>query len=149
MTRSRISLVVSFAILIFSQGCRDSGDSPVNSLLPGPTPSTYDYRAYTSGGTLAVVGTITLQIRDSLSLTGTWANEGVSDLNKIGPQVGAGTLVGKLDGLSISVNLNPGWADNNVILAGSVEADKISGTWTWVSFIGPTSSGKFEATLPR
>lgn len=139
-----ISLIV-FAFTISNLVCEDSGDSAVNSPYPDRTPSTYQYRAYTAEGTLAVVGTITLQKTDSEVLAGTWALEGVADINRVGPQLGAGKLAGRLEGPSISVDLNPGWADNNVILAGTVGTDKISGTWTWVTFVGPTSSGSFEA----
>ena len=50
-----------------------------------------------------------------------------------------------IQGTSISMNLNPGWADNNVVLSGTVEKDRISGKWTWITFVGPTAEGTFEA----
>lgn len=149
MMMSRALALVLFVFAIAAPACKDSGDSAVNSPYPDRVPSSYDYRAHTAGGTLAVIGTITLQKTDSIQVTGTWALEGVSDVNRVGPQLGAGTLTGRLEGSSISLNLNPGWADNNVILLGTVGSDRISGTWTWVTFAGPTTSGNFEAVRKK
>ncbi|HCA80187.1 MAG TPA: hypothetical protein DEP53_10675 [Bacteroidetes bacterium] len=130
-------------------GCADQGEATVDSLVPGSEPSAYAYRAYTSAGVLAVVGTLTMARSDSTTIAGTWASEGVSSTDSVGPQLGAGTLAGELTGARLSLNLNPGWADNNVILIGSIEGEKIVGTWTWVTFAGPRTHGTFEAVKKK
>jgi hypothetical protein len=126
--------------------CTDKGDPPVGSLQPGGVPETYRYKAYNSEGDLAVNGTMTLAVIDTTSISGTWSFVAVLPSEKIGPQVGTGRLEGRLQKSSISINLNPGWADNNVFLQGTVSSDRISGRWMWSTFIGPTAEGTFEAT---
>ena len=36
--------------------------------------------------------------------------------HRLGPQIGQGRLEGWKHGNTLSINLNPGWADNNVFL---------------------------------
>ena len=43
------------------------------------------------------------------------------------------------------VNLNPGMMDNNVILSGRFDTLSYRGRWEWVSFVGPTNHGTFDA----
>jgi hypothetical protein len=142
-------MVLAGAICLHVPACEDSGKSTVNGPLLSPTSASLHYKAYTSSGALAVVGTMTLAKTDTVSVQGSWVLEGVAGVNGVGPQVGTGTLRGRVEGSTISLNLNPGWVDNNVILAGTIESEKISGTWTWVTFSGPTSSGRFEATKSK
>jgi hypothetical protein len=35
--------------------------------------------------------------------------------------------------------------DNNLQLSGTLQADRYSGQWMWISFIGITNAGSFEA----
>ncbi len=121
MTFVQLQTIALITLCLVSPACEDHGENPINDPFPGTQPSTYSYRAYTSAGVLAVVGTCTLARTDSTSIGGAWSLEGVSSIDRIGPQVGAGTLAGQLKGSKLSVNLNPGWADNNVILTGSIE----------------------------
>jgi hypothetical protein len=143
-----LSHSIAAALILLCLGfpaCDDQGENIVSNPFPGPEPSTYTYRAYTSAGVLAVSGSITLARTDSTTVAGSWVLNGISSTDRVGPQIGAGTLAGRIEGSKLSINLNPGWADNNVILAGSVEGEKIAGTWSWVTFAGPASSGTFEA----
>jgi hypothetical protein len=141
------SLASVFTVLCLGlAGCEDRG---VESAVPHLAPSKYSYKAYTSGGVLAVVGTVNLAKADSTTVNGTWALESVLSGVQVGPQIGAGTLVGGFTDSKCWFNLNPGWSDNNVFLAGSVEADRIVGTWTWITFAGPTTNGSFEAVRTK
>jgi len=126
-------------------GCADKGDQPVGSLHPAGTPASYNYKAFNAGGALAVSGTLVLTSSDSGSVSGSWAFVAVLPSEKVGPQVGNGKAAGTMAKSSVTVNLNPGWADNNVILQGTVASDRITGRWSWISFIGPTAEGAFEA----
>jgi hypothetical protein len=141
LTISLTGLLLAAACFIL--GCKDAG-VPVTD-VPGPRTS-YQYEGYDSKGTLVVTGVITLSYADSVTITGEWAFEKVGPSDGIGPQIGAGLLSGMAHGPEISINLNPGWADNNVILSGKIEGDRIQGKWTWVTFVGPTTEGTFTAT---
>ena len=145
MTSVRSIAVALTVLWLVYPGCKDQGDTTVNSLVPGTEPSTYTYRAYTSAGILAVAGTLTMAATDSARIAGTWVLQGISSLDSVGPQLGTGTLAGQLTGSKLSLDLNPGWRDNNVVLIGSIEREKIAGTWTWITFAGPRTSGSFEA----
>jgi hypothetical protein len=54
-------------------------------------------------------------------------------------------LEGTIDNNGISLDLNPGWRDNNTVLVGKFEDNKITGKWAWISFIGITEEGTFIA----
>jgi hypothetical protein len=125
--------------------CTDKGEQPVGSLQPRGVPDKYIYKAYNSKGDLAVSGTMTLVGIDTTSVSGTWSFVAVLPSEKVGPQIGTGGLTGTIQKSSISINLNPGWADNNVFLQGTVSSDRITGRWMWSTFIGPTAEGTFEA----
>jgi hypothetical protein len=149
MTFVRLLGVLLIVLCLVSPGCEDKGENSVSSPFPGTDPSAYSYRAYTSAGALAVSGTLTLARTDSTLVTGTWSLEGVSSTDRVGPQIGNGTLAGTLKSSKISVDLNPGWRDNNVILTGVIEGEKIVGTWAWITFSGPTTNGAFEAVRKK
>jgi hypothetical protein len=138
-------LFMMFVLALTINACKDSGD-PVASMPPLPSsPTSYSYRGYNSKGLLVVVGSMTLALTDSQTVSGTWRLECVAPGENVGPQTGSGTLRGSIQGARVMVDLNPGWADNNVFLSGSFDKDRFSGTWMWSTFVGPTSEGKFEA----
>jgi hypothetical protein len=141
----QVTLPILIVLYLSLVACTDEG-SPSAS-YPGPvgTPAAYSYRAYDSGGSLAIVGTLTLVLADSAAIGGTWTLEQVLTGGKVGPQVGTGKLAGTISGTSIWVNLNPNWADNNVFLQGTIDDGRISGKWMWSTFVGNTAEGTFEA----
>jgi hypothetical protein len=149
MTLVRSIAIVLIALFLVSPGCEDHGVATVNSPIPGAEPSTYTYRAYTSAGVLAVIGTLTMARSDSTRIVGTWALEGVSSIDSVGPQVGTGMLAGELKSSKLTLDLNPGWRDHNVILTGSIEGEKIVGSWMWITFAGPRTSGTFEVARKK
>ena len=129
--------------------CKDIGDPVANDPLPSGSPRTYAYKGFNSNGVLVVTGTLRLTCGDDQTIEGGWSLGNLLPDEQIGPQTGTGTLRGTLQGTSVSLNLNPGWVDNNVFLSGTFGKDGFSGTWTWVTFVGPTASGKFEAVWER
>jgi hypothetical protein len=145
MFARRIPSLPALTLFLSLVACADKGDSPVGSLQPGGVPTRYNYKAYNSKGDLAVRGTMTLSIIDTTTVAGIWSFVAVLPAEKVGPQVGTGTLAGTLQKSSISINLNPGWADNNVFLQGTLSSDRITGRWMWSTFIGQTAEGTFEA----
>jgi hypothetical protein len=141
----RFPLLFVLTLFLSFVACTDNGEQPVGSLQPGGVPDKYLYKAYNSKGDLAVSGTMTLWVPDTTSVTGTWSCVAVLPSEKVGPQVGTGGLTGTIQKSSISINLNPGWADNNVFLLGTVSSDRITGRWMWSTLIGPTAEGTFQA----
>jgi hypothetical protein len=138
-------LIKVFVLALAISACNDSGETVAGIPPIGSPPTSYIYRGYNSKDILVVTGSMTLALIDSISISGTWMLECIVPGEKVGPQTGSGTLRGSLQGGRIMVDLNPGWADNNVFLSGSFDKDRISGTWMWSTFVGPTSKGKFEA----
>jgi hypothetical protein len=146
MTRSPwIQLSLMFVLTLSISACSDNGDTAVGTPLPGSFPTTYSYRGYNSKGALVVVGSVTLAVTGGSILGGTWALECIVPGENVGPQTGSGTLAGTIQGAKANLDLNPGWADNNVFLSGTFETDRFIGSWTWSTFAGPTSAGTFEA----
>lgn len=101
------------------------------------------YTAYDTLGNAVVTGTMTIDASDSSSVTGTWVLDSTAVHYRIGPQVGSGTLRGSLHNGVLTVDLNPGWADNNVFLSGTYSGSTYSGTWYYSTFVGTVSRGTF------
>jgi len=95
-----------------------------------------------------VQGTLTLVVAADSSVTGTWELARVpgSDTTiAVGPQLGRGTLRGQLAPTGVWVDLNPGWADNNVFLSLLANAsDRLSGTWDHSTLLGSVSRGPVQ-----
>ena len=145
MRSQRTLCLILFLTALMMSACKDIGD-PVSSTPPvRNSPDSYNYRAYDSKGVLVVSGLMTLAFSDSGTIHGTWSLQNVAQGEDVGPQTGNGTLTGSVTGTLVSINLNPGWVDNNIFLAGSLGTDRLIGTWMWSTFVGPTSRGTFEA----
>ena len=122
--------------LLFACSCEDKENSN----------GTYKYTAY-FGKSLVVCasGFIEMTIAIDSTITGSWE---ISAANKysekeIGPQIGTGKLEGNIKAGKIFMNLNPGWADNNIFLNADYSKDQFKGSWLWSAFIGPSASGSF------
>ena len=111
---------------------------------PGP-PGSYSYSAFDSLGSLIVGGWFILDFVDSTKFEGTWRTESFVDRTDIGPQVGEGKLVGEIYNSSISIELNPQFADNNLNLNGKWNENEFQGTWAWLTYIGASNWGTFKA----
>ena len=126
--------------------CSGLGVSPPAALR---TPAVVRYSATSAQGRPLVAGTLQLVAHDDSSVIGTWQIDwviGADTTAAVGPQVGSGTLSGRLsaDG-SIGLDLNPLFADNNVFLDGAVTTAGLSGTWSWSGIAGPIATGRFDA----
>jgi len=114
----------------------------------GDPSGAYGYVAR-SGLTPVVTGTVTLLVDRDSAVTGIWELRRVPGSDptiQVGPQLGSGTLAGRLypSGI-VAVDLNPGWADNNVFLAfGATARDQLTGTWDHSTFVGPVAGGPVE-----
>lgn len=135
-------LLAAAALLLLAIAAGSCQNTPTGPELVG---GRYDYAARDSADALVVVGTIVLRNNDSTALTGTWDLRKVGPAGEVGPQTGLGTLAGSTAG-GVLINLNPGIADDNVMLSGTFDKGKITGTWQWVTFAGVTAEGSFEMT---
>jgi hypothetical protein len=125
-------------------GCTDEGTGPDSRWLVVPA-GAYFYSAFDAVGDTLVEGWFTIEFTDSATVTGEWHFAALTDRKDIGHQVGDGKLSGSFADTLLWVNLNPGWMDNNVILHGTLDDGAYRGRWDWVTFIGGTAHGSFEA----
>jgi hypothetical protein len=124
--------------------CR-AGGPPVPPTA-GRLAGSYDYLACDAANRPAVIGTVVVTASDT-TFTGTWDLRRHPDgdpTTVVGPQLGSGTLTGWTFDQEIHADLNPGWADNNVGLAGALDAERtITGEWSHTTIIGPVAGGRF------
>lgn len=137
------TLIISItfvAFLLFSS-CGD--DSPTNSSM-----TAYKYTGYDSSWNKIITGYLWIDYIDSLEVKGRWNFNRVGNEENIGPQTGKGKFEGTIGMLgTMTLNLNPGMIDNNVILNGSLRLpDRFDGLWNYIGFPGKINWGRFEAT---
>ena len=145
----RLLLLLGFLALA---GCasldRDNGSA-------GDFEDVYRYTAYDEADRAVVAGTLYVVylpsdvLDEPDRLQGRWALDATAE--GVGPQDGTGALEGTIGGGAVSVNLNPGMADDNVYLHGRFEDDRarMTGEWSYATFAGPQAGGRFEAVRTR
>jgi hypothetical protein len=132
-----------FSLALFFLLCSCGVNSPTSS-----TTKTYKYTGYDSSWNKIITGYLWIKSIDSTSVKGSWDFKLVSNQENIGPQIGKGVFEGVTDMRgSLSLNLNPGWIDNNVILDGNTFLPyRFEGAWHYVGYAGEINWGRFEAT---
>ena len=134
--------------LIFFISCNRGTFDP-----SAPQPGTYVYKAFDSTGILIVEGWLKFKVDDSiqpdddmnyLPIEGVWHLNKIGNPGHIGDQVGDGILKGTIEDDKIWINLNPGWADNNVYLNGKLDGNKFDGEWFYSTFVGAINGGPFQ-----
>ncbi len=122
-----------------------SGDPADVSLLRS---GTLHYTARSAGGAPLLAGQIEFTFSGDSTLSGTWSIgwlPGTDTTVTVGPQVGSGELVGRRNGDTLLIQLNPTNADHNVLLFAVVDGNGYSGRWEWSTIVGPQSAGTFSA----
>jgi hypothetical protein len=105
----------------------------------------YDYIGYDINGIKTIEGILTIEQGDSTDISCNWDFSAIGNPQNIGPQIGKGTGTGFIDDISFYANLNPNYADNNVMLVGTIDGNTIQGEWTFAGFPGVINSGTFVA----
>ena len=131
---------ITFIALIFSS-CEQIGESRIFDIPPG----SYAYFGYDTTSTLITKGWFKIENIDSNEITGIWHFEQIGNSGNFGPQDGEGDLIGTLTDTSIYINLQPNFADNNILLLGKVDKKYIYGEWQWATFAGVSNRGNFNA----
>ncbi len=137
----RLLFILLLALLFSLASCDNESDSLVGTTPPGA----YSYTSYDSLGTAIVKGWFTMNYKDSVHIIGNWSFEKIDNPQDVGPQVGAGKLIGGIDQDKVWVELNPQFRDDNLQLIGSITGNKFSGKWMWLSYAGISNHGTFEA----
>ena len=138
-----VIIYIAFASFLLFSSC--SEDSPTNSLT-----TTYKYTGYSANGNTVITGYLWIDSVDSTTVKGRWDFKSISNEENLGPQVGKGKFEGIKDSQgNMSLNLNPEWIDNNVLLIGSYLNSQYSGDWNYVGFPGVINTGTFEAKQLR
>ena len=132
-------------LLLLPLACSSAPTRPVLDRLHS---GRLTYQALSEDGHVLVTGEMNITVVDSV-VTGTWQLHwapGADTTTHVGPQIGEGTLAGRQVGDSYAIDLNPGWADNNVFLSAELTASGWSGTWSWSTIAGVAASGPFGTT---
>ncbi len=137
-------LIGAFVIFISFLSCSSSSE-PLTKFIEG----TYSYFAYDNNSQLVISGTLFISQIDSTRLQGSWQLSRINNAERTGPQFGSGNLTGVIENGNISINLNPNYADNNVILEATFGGAGFSGKWKWIGFAGILNGGSFEALRKR
>jgi|WetSurMetagenome_2_1015567.scaffolds.fasta_scaffold45572_2 hypothetical protein len=122
-------------------GCRLKHDP-----IKHPPKGAYLYRGFDGANRLVIRGWLVVSADDPERVEGEWCLDRVGSPDNIGPQIGVGRLRGRLEGTQLSLNLNPGFMDFNVSLAGAFDATSFKGTWRYRTIRGIVGEGAFEAT---
>jgi hypothetical protein len=139
-------LLVCSSIVLWSLVASDVAGVAGCDTLTGPGPAgSYTYTSYDTTGVAVVTGWFIMNISDSSTVSGEWHFSPLGTPQGIGPQTGGGKLVGAFRDGKLWIELNPEFRDNNLELAGTLQGNRYAGTWTWLSFIGVTNHGTFEA----
>ena len=139
------AVVISIAVALFLLfSCSD--DSPTNSSM-----TTYKYTGYDSIWNKIITGYLWIDSIDSIEVKGRWDFDLVGKGENFGPQIGKGIFRGSMNPLGlITLNLNPGMVDNNVILDGSLRLPyRFDGLWSYIGFPGEINWGRFEGEQLR
>ncbi len=113
-----------------------------------PPKGAFLYRGYDSAGKLVIRGWLSMNVDGDGCVDGSWCLDRVGSPENIGPQIGLGRLRGRIEAARLSVNLNPGFFDFHVSLAGAFDEASFRGTWRYATIRGPVSEGAFEAIRP-
>lgn len=147
MARPTLLLVLLTSVLVSCDG------GPRSEPLELQGERAFSYTAYAEDGSRLLEGTIILHPRYSRldfseEVRGEWEIRWVpgADQNElVGPQVGRGTLEGIATEEGFGFNMNPTFADNNVLLVGTVHNGDLSGEWSHNTIAGPVAGGAFTA----
>ena len=139
--------LVTGILVVLSVGACSTDEShsmPEGVIVAG----SLSYQATTLAGEPLIRGRMTIDVRPDSTIVGTWSAgwaPGADRTVEVGDQIGTGTLVGRQMEDGAYIDLNPGYADNNVILL-PVRTDRgFTGTWYWSTIAGPRTYGKFTA----
>ena len=136
---NKAGLFFLFCAALLRPGCSQLITEPIHAGF-------YDYTSYDKNGVAVVGGWFTMSFSGGDSVSGEWHFKAIGTPGNIGPQTGNGTLAGKREGDKVWVDLSPQFRDNNLLLDGKIDGNRYSGSWSWISFIGVTNQGTFEAT---
>lgn len=109
-----------------------------------------NYLAYDKSENLILQGLLHFTVKEDSTVTGSWEIDWVYGANtslQVGSQIGSGKLAGQIMDGWLTLDLNPGWADNNVMLHGIWSEGEMDGAWQWVTFSGPTTYGRFHLEM--
>jgi hypothetical protein len=110
------------------------------------------YEATSAAGKPLIRGRLNIELLADSSIVGSWTADwapGADRTAEVGDQIGSGTLRGRQTAEGGYIDLNPGYADNNVILFPTATDRGFAGTWYWSTIAGPRTEGRFTALRDR
>jgi hypothetical protein len=119
--------------LLLFESCQDLGTSYAGSFL-----GTFSFRSFDTLKVEVAQGTLSL-FENNSTVSGHWSfADGRS-----------GELEGTASNNDLSLNLNPHYVDNNLLLRGTIARDTFAGTWEQIGFPGVMARGTFVAVRMR
>ncbi|UCG06347.1 MAG: hypothetical protein JSV83_20950 [Desulfobacterales bacterium] len=139
----RVLLAGTLSLLMFiGMACTaNTQDRSASSISVG----IYNYIAKDNNGAVIAEGKLEITSVAANAINGKWELKTSAPMEQTGPQDGQGKIGGQLSRNKIILDLNPGWRDNNVVLSGTFQKGKLSGTWGWYGIAGAMQEGTFEA----
>ncbi len=131
-----LSLIIS-AVIFFS--CSTVEKTGITEL------GKYSYRSYDIVGNLVGEGSLYIFKTDSGTVEGNWSIRNVHNCSTCGSQFGNGYLNGRIENVSIYINLNPDYPESYTELTGELKNGNISGEWLWTNLIVASNRGTFKA----
>ena len=128
-------------VIVLSAAFIRCNDQPTQPVPAGA----YQYTSYDTLGAAMVTGWFAIQKTDSNHISGEWHFSPLAKTKDVGPQTGDGNFAGTIDGNQMYMEIDPQYIDNNLELSGTIQGNRYSGRWTWISFVGVTNHGNFEA----
>lgn len=121
------------ACLLLFESCQDLGTSYTGSFL-----GTFSFRSFDTLKVEVAQGALSL-FRNESEVSGHWSfADGRS-----------GELEGTASDNDLSLNLNPHYVDNNLLLRGTITGDTFAGTWEQIGYPGVMARGTFVAVRMR
>ena len=135
-----------FLAILAVCACQTEGPESVQDR--GMVDGSLRYEATSLAGRPLIRGRLNIDILPDSSIVGTWTADwapGADRTVEVGDQIGSGTLQGRQTAEGGYIDLNPGYADNNVILHPTPADRGFTGTWYWSTIAGPRTLGRFTA----
>ncbi len=106
----------------------------------------FHYHSYSVDGTKVAEGWLSFNINSDSTVSGEWHFDKIAGKpEEIGPQWGEGSLQGDYVSDTLWLELKPQYRDNNFQLRGTLNKERYSGKWYWITYAGVSGRGTFKA----
>jgi len=120
---SRLKVIMLCAVFVFA-GCESE-----------KTSYRLQYTLYNQDDQVVETGLWKFSVDPIGNVSGTWMCDGN----------GNGQMIGRMTGQTLTLTINPDWADAGTYIDGTLKGHVWSGTWSYETIAGPKEGGIFSA----